>query len=633
MIALLLATAVWGATYHVAPNGNDAAAGTEAAPWKTLGKVNDLHPGDTLLVHEGTYVQGAPIGPYVDGTEGAPITVQGVGAVTITGPTARVFSYAPDLQPVEWFVFRHLRFYETMWPVRFSEGANHVTFEDIEIDRCFRGIEVFGGGDLTFRRVWIHHSLAGIGLAGGPKGTTEPGPNGVLVEDCLFENCLDKYCVPPLPWAGSDGITDTEGVGAQTECSSVVIRRCVARNMGDTGFDVKCGTLVDSCFSTGSPNGYKLWGISGPAILRNSVAVNNLDTGVTFGAGVIESCTLANNGRCELRPNGPYPGITLRNTIMVGGDEFLVRAYRAKSQSVHGQFPLMDHVLMWKPVPPNPTLDQQTIWYTHDGDCERVTLGQLQTGAVVFGPGGVYQDPLLVDAGAGNVRLLLGSPARKAGLVGANVLTDCEGNLRGVVGARDDLGPYTGADLGIAATAYDHQDLKATAGGATDADGDPITYRFAWYCNGALQANLTTDTVPAARTQPGEVWRCEVVAWDGEEAGPTTSASIVVLASGPTQPVVTITPSAPRCTDPFTATASSATGDATPIVYAMTWWRNGAETALHEPTVLGGVAQKRDHWRCVVIASANGQDSAPGEATVTVVNTPPSAATLTVGGV
>jgi MYXO-CTERM domain-containing protein len=52
----LFARASLATEYHVATTGDDAAAGTSAAPFKTIQKAADvLNPGDTCTVHEGTY--------------------------------------------------------------------------------------------------------------------------------------------------------------------------------------------------------------------------------------------------------------------------------------------------------------------------------------------------------------------------------------------------------------------------------------------------------------------------------------------------------------------------------------------------------------------------------------------------
>ena len=57
---LLLAplAATHGADFHVAPSGNDANPGTQAAPLRTIQRAADLaQPGDVITVHEGVYRQ------------------------------------------------------------------------------------------------------------------------------------------------------------------------------------------------------------------------------------------------------------------------------------------------------------------------------------------------------------------------------------------------------------------------------------------------------------------------------------------------------------------------------------------------------------------------------------------------
>ncbi len=54
---------------------------------------------------------------------------------------------------------------------------------------------------------------------------------------------------------------------------------------------------------------------------------------------------------------------------------------------------------------------------------------------------------------------------------------------------------------------------------STDADGEPITYTYQWYKDGVLQSALTTNTVAAANTADGQVWKCVVTASDGAASG------------------------------------------------------------------------------------------------------------------
>ena len=70
-------------TFHVAPTGADAAAGTDAAPWQTIQRAADaVAAGDTVVIHPGTYA-GFRVGAR--GTEAAPITFVGDGDARIVG--------------------------------------------------------------------------------------------------------------------------------------------------------------------------------------------------------------------------------------------------------------------------------------------------------------------------------------------------------------------------------------------------------------------------------------------------------------------------------------------------------------------------------------------------------------------
>jgi parallel beta-helix repeat protein len=82
-VTLGIAGAARANSFHVATNGDDAAAGTSAAPWRTIQRaVRAAAPGDTVIVHAGSYV-----GFVVDvrGSEAGPIAFVADGAVAIDG--------------------------------------------------------------------------------------------------------------------------------------------------------------------------------------------------------------------------------------------------------------------------------------------------------------------------------------------------------------------------------------------------------------------------------------------------------------------------------------------------------------------------------------------------------------------
>lgn len=81
--ALAIGSVARAATFHVSTTGSDAAAGTSAAPWRTIQRAADaVAPGDTVVVHPGSYVGFTVV---ARGTQAAPIAFIADGAVAIDG--------------------------------------------------------------------------------------------------------------------------------------------------------------------------------------------------------------------------------------------------------------------------------------------------------------------------------------------------------------------------------------------------------------------------------------------------------------------------------------------------------------------------------------------------------------------
>lgn len=113
-----------------------------------------------------------------------------------------------------------------------------------------------------------------------------------------------------------------------------------------------------------------------------------------------------------------------------------------------------------------------------------------------------------------------------------------------------DVTPYDGRDHGVAVTSgtrviqnsgpstpgvdltpnypEDDDELVCTVSSAsTDADGDSISYTYAWTVNGVASA-ITTSTVASSYTSDGETWVCSVTASDGTTSSSAGSDSAVV---------------------------------------------------------------------------------------------------------
>ena len=75
---------------------------------------------------------------------------------------------------------------------------------------------------------------------------------------------------------------------------------------------------------------------------------------------------------------------------------------------------------------------------------------------------------------------------------------------------------------------------------STDADGDPISYTYAWYKDGVLQPALTGTSVDASLTTYAEVWYCTVTPSDGFVSGDTATSATVAIQDLNAPPAPTI---------------------------------------------------------------------------------------------
>ena len=91
---------------------------------------------------------------------------------------------------------------------------------------------------------------------------------------------------------------------------------------------------------------------------------------------------------------------------------------------------------------------------------------------------------------------------------------------------------------------------------SSDADGDPISYRYEWSKGGVLVSSLTDSTVLPLETSDGDIWTCEVFPTDGTDEGPGFSDSVSVTdGSAPPAPEIN-PPSAHRNKDFVTLTGN-----------------------------------------------------------------------------
>ena len=187
-------------------------------------------------------------------------------------------------------------------------------------------------------------------------------------------------------------------------------------------------------------------------------------------------------------------------------------------------------------------------------------------------------------------------------------------------------------------------DLVCTVTPATPPDADPgdtVSYIYTWLCPGKGDVvhgpkPELADTLPTSYTEKGDTWTCSVQTYDSYDySAPVTSGAVAIMNSAP-YPVesVALSPESPTTDDNILCTIATAIppdpDPADAVSYRYTWSCPGKPDVVHEAktdtsdTLPNDLTSKGDTWTCRVEAFDGEAYSAPGEATVSVTNSPPA---------
>jgi hypothetical protein len=169
---------------------------------------------------------------------------------------------------------------------------------------------------------------------------------------------------------------------------------------------------------------------------------------------------------------------------------------------------------------------------------------------------------------------------------------------------------------------------------SSDADGDPVVYRYTWSRDG-VPVSIDGGSLPPAMLRHGEVWRVVVTPFDGEQEGEGVVLQATVANTPPPPPAaVTIAPSGPASGEALTCDARTPEIDADrePVALRYRWLRADRPEPIGEgsPTLPAGVVRRGERWRCEAWATDGTAESARVGAEVVVRNTPPTAPLVTI---
>jgi outer membrane protein assembly factor BamB len=163
---------------------------------------------------------------------------------------------------------------------------------------------------------------------------------------------------------------------------------------------------------------------------------------------------------------------------------------------------------------------------------------------------------------------------------------------------------------------------------AEDADGDALSYRFAWRKNGVvLPVGGDGREVPGSEVARGDRFEVTVVPNDGEVDGPPGAASATVVNTAPVPPRIAIEPRRPKGGDTLALTiaepARDADGDA--VRLAIAWTREGRSTGTGAETLGPTDFKKHERVRVVVTPKDGEEAGEPVAAEVLVDDAVPTA--------
>lgn len=362
---------------YVAPNGNDAEAGTADKPWQTIQHAADLaKPGDVIVVRAGTY---EPFHTMRGGTATKPITFRADGNVIVgppggLRPSEKRAGTLPELYRLDNI---HVHF------------CDYIIIEGFQVQRAARcGICVVDSRGVILRNNIVSDARV-FGILTGFAVEVQILNNktfGTLEQHGIYvSNSRDEHDNPVIRGNESYANAGT-GIQVNGDCNS-----------GGDG-SITGALIEENIVHDNESKGLSLISMS-DSIVQNNLIYNN---GKLNGAGGIH---LTDETNCDRPSSG---NVIVNNTV----DEPNIAGIRLTDGAADNI--IFNNLL----ISPHPLVDE-----VKDNKIDKLSNILLESDA------GVFVNPFI-----GDYRLLAVSPAKGLGLpryyLRAAPVTDCRGQRR-----------------------------------------------------------------------------------------------------------------------------------------------------------------------------------------------------------
>lgn len=268
LLILSLSGSCFAKEYFVAPDGDDANDGSITSPFRDIEKAfSNLSAGDTLTLLSGTHIVARTIRLNFQGTQEAPVILQGRPGAKIQGVFDKRTNrkqFEPDVYCTvnmkgKWGIVRNIEF-ERMGGSGISGQVINFVFENLYI-----------------------HDYSNYGML------FSDGAANVRIANCVISGSAIEH-----------------GVYLTKNCRDIVFSGCSFSDTAINGIHMNGknvrDVVIEKCFFYGNSRD---WGacvtmINGATnvVVRNNVFYNNLGHHFTFGEGraVVEHNTLYNDG-------------------------------------------------------------------------------------------------------------------------------------------------------------------------------------------------------------------------------------------------------------------------------------------------------------------------------------------------